>query len=108
MFEKFHISPDFPSRMGIRFGNDSQNREYANNYKYRGKLSVYENMREFDILLFCHAHTQFCISPERLPIREGIELRLAEMVEAIEEKDFCPSQTFRAVNDILFDILQTI
>lgn len=108
MYQKFHISHDFPSRMGIRFGNDSGNREYKANFSIRKKLSVLENLREFDILLFCHVHRDFCIKPGSLPLREEIELRLEEMVEAVEEKNFLPSQTFRAVNDILFDILQTI
>ena len=108
MYQKYSTSNDFPARQGFRFGNDSNNKEYKNNYKIRSKLSVVENMREFDILLFCHAKIQFCLAPEKLPIREGIELRLEELVYAVEEKDFLPSQTFKAVNDILFDVLQTL
>lgn len=108
MYQKFSISPDFPTRQGIRFGNDANNKEYRNNYRIRSKLSIIENMREFDILLFCNAKVNFCIAPEKLSIREGIELRLEELVDAVEEKDFLPSQTFKAVNDILFDVLQTL
>lgn len=108
MYQKYHISQDFPARCGIRFDNESENREYKANYSYRKKLSVLENLREFDILLFCNAKVNFCIKPGTLPIREEIELRLVEMVDAIEEKDFLPSQTFKAVNDILFDVLRTL
>ena len=108
MYQKFHINPEFPTRCGIRFGNDSGNREYKATFSVRKKLSVPENLRQFDILLFCHVHTDFCIKPGTLPIREEIKLRLAEMVNAVEEKSVLPSPTFQAVNDILFDILQTI
>lgn len=98
-----NISTDFPTRCAVRFGGDSK--EYAVNYKYKAKLTTEEVMREFDILLSVWAHTNICITPATIPVSEGLELRLDEMFEQVTDCDFCPSDTFKAVNDVLLDKL---
>lgn len=102
MTEKF-LNSDFPTRKVVRFDGGNNTRKYNQYYNIYSKQSLREVMRNYDSRLSAEAGVWICPPGSFESVVLEAEIRLENTAELLKDRDFCPSDEFKAFNDILFD-----